>query len=160
MGALIDYLSLTQKGSLPLLRAPKRQIAGQVLQLDAATRRNLELTHALSGGRANTVLSVLDRTLTAGGARLLERRLSGASTDLTVIRDRGPFTVEDERALFARYDFDAMVTKNSGGDATAAKLVAARERKMKVYMVQRPRGQPWVNCRTPEQMMRRLKRYM
>ncbi len=88
MGALIDYLSLTQKGSLPLLRAPKRQIAGQVLQLDAATRRNLELTHALSGGRANTVLSVLDRTLTAGGARLLERRLSGASTDLTVIRDR------------------------------------------------------------------------
>ncbi|WP_075219326.1 cobalt-precorrin-6A reductase [Acuticoccus yangtzensis] len=84
----------------------------------------------------------------------------GTRHDVTVIRDRGPFTVEDERALFARYDFDAMVTKNSGGDATAAKLVAARERKMKVYMVQRPRGQPWVNCRTPEQMMRRLKRYM
>jgi len=88
MGALIDYLSLTQKGSLPLLRTPRRQIAGQVLQLDAATRRNLELTHALSGGRANTVLSVLDRTLTAGGARLLERRLSGPSTDLPIIRDR------------------------------------------------------------------------
>ena len=88
MGALIDYLTLTQKGSLPLLRAPRRQLAGQVLQLDAATRRNLELTHALSGGRANTVLSVLDRTLTAGGARLLERRLAGASTDLDVIRAR------------------------------------------------------------------------
>jgi DNA mismatch repair protein MutS len=71
LGALIDYLTLTQKGSLPLLRPPRRQNAGQVLQLDAATRRNLELTHALSGGRTNTVLSVLDRTLTAGGARLL-----------------------------------------------------------------------------------------
>ncbi len=88
MGALIDYLTLTQKGALPLLRPPRRQLAGQLLQLDAATRRNLELTHALSGGRAHTVLSVLDRTLTAGGARLLERRLAGASTDLAVIRDR------------------------------------------------------------------------
>jgi DNA mismatch repair protein MutS len=88
MGALVDYLELTQKGSLPLLRAPRRQRAGHVLQLDAATRRNLELTQALAGGRANTVLSVLDRTLTAGGARLLERRLSGPSTDLETIRNR------------------------------------------------------------------------
>ena len=60
MGAVIDYLNLTQTGSLPLLRAPRKQLSGQVLQLDAATRRNLELTHALAGGRANTVLSVLD----------------------------------------------------------------------------------------------------
>jgi len=88
MGAVIDYLNLTQTGSLPLLRAPRKQLSGQVLQLDAATRRNLELTHALAGGRANTVLSVLDRTLTAGGARLLERRLSGPSTDLSEIRAR------------------------------------------------------------------------
>jgi DNA mismatch repair protein MutS len=88
MGALIDYLELTQKGSLPLLQPPRRQNAGQLLQLDAATRRNLELTHALGGGRANTLLSVLDRTLTAGGARLLERRLSGPSTDLAVITAR------------------------------------------------------------------------
>ncbi|NKX45106.1 DNA mismatch repair protein MutS [Roseicyclus persicicus] len=88
MAALVDYLDLTQKGSLPLLRAPRRQSAAQVLQLDAATRRNLELTHALAGGRANTLLSVIDRTLTAGGARLLERRLSGPSTDLQTIRDR------------------------------------------------------------------------
>ncbi len=88
MGALIDYLELTQKGSLPLLQPPRRQNAGQLLQLDAATRRNLELTHALGGGRANTLVSVLDRTLTAGGARLLERRLSGPSTDLAVITAR------------------------------------------------------------------------
>ncbi|WP_224816663.1 DNA mismatch repair protein MutS [Hasllibacter sp. MH4015] len=88
MGALIDYLELTQKGALPLLRAPRRQSAERLLQLDTATRRNLELTHALSGGRANSLLSVLDRTLTAGGARLLERRLTGPSTDLAVIRDR------------------------------------------------------------------------
>ncbi|MEX3017291.1 DNA mismatch repair protein MutS [Gymnodinialimonas hymeniacidonis] len=88
MGALIDYLDLTQKGALPLLRAPRKQQADRLLQLDTATRRNLELTHALSGGRANSLLSVLDRTLTAGGARLLERRLTGPSTDLETIRAR------------------------------------------------------------------------
>ena len=100
MGALIDYLELTQKGSLPLLRPPRQQSAGRLLQLDAATRRNLELTHALAGGRANTLLSVLDRTLTAGGARLLERRLSGPSTDLGVItarQDAVGFFVSDGR---------------------------------------------------------------
>jgi DNA mismatch repair protein MutS len=100
MGALIDYLELTQKGSLPLLRPPRQQSAGRFLQLDAATRRNLELTHALAGGRANTLLSVLDRTLTAGGARLLERRLSGPSTDLGVItarHDAVAFFVSDGR---------------------------------------------------------------
>ncbi len=88
MGALIDYLELTQKGALPLLRPPRQQSADRLLQIDTATRRNLELTHALSGGRANSLLSVLDRTLTAGGARLLERRLTGPSTDLDVIRSR------------------------------------------------------------------------
>ena len=88
MGALTDYLELTQKGALPLLRAPRQQSADRLLQLDTATRRNLELTHALSGGRANSLLSVLDRTQTAGGARLLERRLTGPSTNLSVICDR------------------------------------------------------------------------
>ncbi|MBF9042484.1 DNA mismatch repair protein MutS [Rhodobacterales bacterium HKCCE4037] len=88
MGALIDYLELTQKGALPLLRAPRKQRAEKLLQIDTATRRNLELTHALSGGRANSLLAVLDRTLTAAGARLLERRLTGPSTDLAVIRNR------------------------------------------------------------------------
>jgi len=85
MGALIDYLEVTQKGTLPLLRPPRQVSAQGVLQLDAATRRNLELTQALSGGRANTLLSVVDRTITASGARLLERRLSGPSTDLKTI---------------------------------------------------------------------------
>ena len=88
MGALITYLDLTQKGSLPLLRAPRRVLTRGLMQIDAATRRNLELTHALTGGRANTVLSILDRTVTAGGARLMGNRLSSPSTDLSEIRNR------------------------------------------------------------------------
>ena len=88
MGAVIDYLDLTQKGSLPLLQPPRRQSLSGVLQIDAASRRNLELTRALSGGRENTLLSVIDRTVTAGGGRLLERRLSGPSARLNDVQER------------------------------------------------------------------------
>jgi DNA mismatch repair protein MutS len=88
MGAMVDYLHLTQRGRMPLLRAPVREPSGGTMQIDAATRRNLELTQALSGGRDGSLLSAIDRTATAGGARLLERRLSAPSLDLDVIHAR------------------------------------------------------------------------
>ncbi len=88
MGALIDYLEITQKGKLPLLQTPLKESEDRVVQIDAATRRNLELTRSLSGGRAGSLLSVVDRTVTPGGARLLEQRLSSPSRNLDVIHAR------------------------------------------------------------------------
>ncbi|TDL81205.1 DNA mismatch repair protein MutS [Palleronia sediminis] len=88
MAGLVDWLDITQKGRTPLLRAPIREDAAAVMQIDAATRRNLELTHALSGGRAGSLLAAIDRTVTAAGGRLLERRLCAPSRDLGTIRAR------------------------------------------------------------------------
>ena len=88
MGAIADYLALTQKGAMPLIRPPLREASGAAMQIDAASRRNLELTHALSGGREGSLLSAIDRTVTAPGARLLERRISAPSRDLALIRVR------------------------------------------------------------------------
>jgi DNA mismatch repair protein MutS len=88
MGALVDYLEITQKGQLPLLRPPRLESASAAMTIDAATRRNLEITHSLSGGRRGSLLATVDRTVTAGGARLLERRLTAPSRDLARIRDR------------------------------------------------------------------------
>lgn len=88
MGGLVDYLDLTQRGKLPLLRPPVREMPGGAVQIDAATRRNLEITQALSGGREGSLLAAVDRTVTAAGARLLERRLSGPTRDLAVIGAR------------------------------------------------------------------------
>ncbi len=88
MGALVDYLDLTQRGKLPLLRPPVKETAGGTVQIDAATRRNLEITASLQGGRENSLLWAVDRSVTAAGARLLERRLSAPSCDLTIIHAR------------------------------------------------------------------------
>jgi precorrin-6A/cobalt-precorrin-6A reductase len=55
-----------------------------------------------------------------------------------VLAARGPFTLEAERALFALQAFDVVVSKNSGGNATEAKLQVARERGLPVIMVRRP----------------------
>jgi DNA mismatch repair protein MutS len=88
MGALIEYLDMTQKGNLPLLRKPIKETEARTVQIDASTRRNLELTHALTGGRAGSLLSVMDRTVTAVGARLLERRISSPSRVLETIHTR------------------------------------------------------------------------
>ncbi|WP_370280216.1 precorrin-6A reductase [Pontibacterium sp.] len=54
------------------------------------------------------------------------------------IKGIGPFRLEDERVLFEQYEVDALVTKNSGGASTEAKLHAARELGVEVFMLQRP----------------------
>ncbi|WP_406650603.1 DNA mismatch repair protein MutS [Aliisedimentitalea scapharcae] len=88
MGALVDYLEITQKGKLPLLQPPQQESEDRVVQIDAATRRNLELTRSLSGEKFGSLLSVVDRTVTPSGARLLEQRMSSPSRNLDVIHAR------------------------------------------------------------------------
>ncbi|WP_299648933.1 DNA mismatch repair protein MutS [uncultured Jannaschia sp.] len=88
MGALVEYVEITQRGKLPFLRPPRREAANRLMTIDAATRRNLELVRGVSGGREGSLLWAIDRTVTAGGGRLLERRVAAPSTDLPTIRDR------------------------------------------------------------------------
>ncbi|KAB2885998.1 MAG: DNA mismatch repair protein MutS, partial [Albidovulum sp.] len=88
LGAIIEYLDLTQRGRLPLLRPPVKELPGGFVQIDAATRRNLEITQSLSGGREGSLIAAIDCTATAAGARLLERRLSAPSCDLHEIHAR------------------------------------------------------------------------
>ncbi len=75
-GALAGYLDLTQKGHRPALKPLKQSTESGVMAIDPATRRNLELIETLSGERRGSVLSTIDLTVTAAGARLLNRRLA------------------------------------------------------------------------------------
>ncbi len=87
-GALVDYVELTQKGRLPRIAPPKRLGATDLMGIDAATRRNLELTETLGGDRKGSLLSVIDMTLTGAGARLLASHLSAPLTTPVAIDER------------------------------------------------------------------------
>src|SRR6516165_1566483 len=87
-GALVDYVGLTQQGRVPHLEPPRRVIPGSVMQIDAATRRNLELVTASSGERRGSLLATIDRTVTAAGARLLAEHLAAPLTTSAAIAAR------------------------------------------------------------------------
>ncbi|WP_420406439.1 DNA mismatch repair protein MutS [Nisaea sp.] len=87
-GALVDYLELTQISSMPRLQAPRRWQAGGLVEIDASTRRNLEILRTLGGEKRGSLLSVLDRTVTGAGGRLLAQRLSAPVTDVAEISRR------------------------------------------------------------------------
>lgn len=72
-GALLQYIKDTQRTSLPHLQSIKLEQNIDSVILDAATRKNLELTQNLSGGLDNTLAEVLDHTVTPMGSRLIKR---------------------------------------------------------------------------------------
>src|SRR5579863_7146344 len=86
--AAVTYVERTQIGKRPPLSVPAREAAGATLQIDQATRGNLELVRTLSGERRGSLLAAIDRTVTAAGARLLAQRLAAPLTDPAEIAHR------------------------------------------------------------------------
>ena len=87
-GALVDYIRLTQKKDLPSLKPLRRLKEGGQLELDAATRRNLELHTSLSGEKRGSLLDVINQTTTPMGARLLSLHLAAPLMDLKALQKR------------------------------------------------------------------------
>ena len=98
-GALLDYLELTQAGGTVQLSAPRRVTASGFMAIDAATRASLEIDKTLQGRKAGSLLSVIDRTVTGPGARLLAGRLSRPLVDVAAINAR-----LDAVSFFAGHD--------------------------------------------------------
>ena len=87
-GILIDYIELTQKNNNIFLTIPKKVNSNNVMEIDAATRRNLELTKTLNGEKSGSLLSVIDYTKSAFGGRLFVSYLSNPLTDVAKINER------------------------------------------------------------------------
>ena len=87
-GALLGYAKLTQGQSIAHIRAAQVYSADQYVRMDAATRRNLEITQTLRGEPAPTLLSLLDTCATNMGSRLLTHWLHHPLRDRNVLRQR------------------------------------------------------------------------
>ena len=84
----VAYVTRTQVGLRPQLRPPVRVERGRTMEIDAATRANLELTRTLAGERPGSLLASIDLTVTAAGGRALAERLAAPLTDVPPILAR------------------------------------------------------------------------
>jgi DNA mismatch repair protein MutS len=96
-GALLRYVRHTLKGRCAALSPPTRSAAGDVLEIDEAAQRTLELVRGSDGSRQSSLLAVLDETLTPMGGRLLRERLLHPLCVLPAIESR----LDDVAALLA-----------------------------------------------------------
>jgi DNA mismatch repair protein MutS len=85
---LLEYIVGSQVGNLPYLCPPVRYVEADSMFIDSSTRMSLELTSTLSGHYAGSVLSVIDKTKTSVGSRLLSSRLTSPSLCLDQINER------------------------------------------------------------------------
>lgn len=116
------------------------------------------------GGRVLLTTGRLEAAAFAGieGAWFLVRCITAPEPPLPPRRElllaRGPYTVEGEMALLERHRIDLVVTKNSGGRHTAAKVEAARRCQLPVVMVRRPQPPEVLTVRSVAGALRRLER--
>ncbi len=138
-GAILHYLRDTQRTSLDHLERPTFYERDEAMVLDAVTVRNLELVEPifsadLGGGRESTLVSVIDKTLTGMGARLLRRRLVRPSMDRAEIEHRLDAVEELTKATIARaeirhalegvLDLERLLAKVTLGTAGPRELLA------------------------------------
>jgi DNA mismatch repair protein MutS len=87
-GCVMQYVKDTQRSALPHINSILLETDTDTVQMDAATRRNLELTQNLSGTYEHTLSSILDKTSTAMGSRLIQRWLHRPLTDHKQLKQR------------------------------------------------------------------------
>ncbi|WP_417883848.1 DNA mismatch repair protein MutS [Vibrio rumoiensis] len=101
-GCLIQYVKDTQRTALPHIRSLTLDRQDESVILDAATRRNLEITHNLAGGTDNTLAEVLDKTATPMGSRMFKRWLHQPMRNNDILNQRlDAITEIKDNAYFA-----------------------------------------------------------
>ena len=134
-GALLRYVSDTQKGQIRQIGHMEVYTPGQFMILDPATRRNLELTETMRDKeKRGSLLWVLDKTKTAMGARMLRYCLEQPLMEVEAIKERltaveelknSPFFLADVRELLEPiYDLERLMTKLIARTANPRDLIA------------------------------------
>lgn len=137
LGALIDYITLTQVGNVPYLRAPRKEATAAGLMIDAATRTNLELVKSQQGERSGSLLACITETITAAGTRALGDALARPLADPELINQRldvVSYFFDDERLneelrqnLKAMPDIERALARLTSGRGGPRDLAAIRD---------------------------------
>ena len=136
-GGIVQYLAETQAAALKLLTGLSAYSLSEFMTLDAATRRNLELTETLRGGQVRgSLLGVLDCTVSPMGKRLIRQWVGKPLLDVEAIRKRqeglaffhedGLLRAEIRAALKPLADLERLTYRVMGGTALPRDLVAMR----------------------------------
>jgi DNA mismatch repair protein MutS len=135
-GVIVQYLKETQPDALQLLNGLRVYSLSEFMTLDAATRRNLELTETLRGEIKGSLLSVLDHTVTPMGKRLMRAWVSQPLLDVDKIKarqdgvahffDNGMTRAEMRAALKPLADLERLVNRVIAGHAQPRDMVAMR----------------------------------
>ena len=135
-GVIVQYLKETQPDALNLLTGLRVYSLSEFMTLDAATRRNLELTETLRGEVKGSLLNVLDHTVTPMGKRLMRAWVSQPLLDVDKIKsrqdgvatffDHGMTRAEIRAALKPLADLERLVNRIIAGHAQPRDLVAMR----------------------------------
>ena len=133
-GALLDYAQRTQGQALAHVTTVRAERAGEFVRLDAATRRNLEITETLRGAPAPTLFSLLDECATGMGSRLLRHWLHQPLRDRQAIGERHQAIEQldagaaDLHALLGRFtDVERVAARIALASARPRELAALRE---------------------------------
>ncbi|HQQ63344.1 MAG TPA: DNA mismatch repair protein MutS [Pseudomonadales bacterium] len=123
-GCLMNYVRQTQRTALPHIRALAVERRGEAVEMDAATRRNLELDTNLAGTSEHTLFAVLNQSATAMGARLLKRWLHRPLANINTLQDRQQSVAD----LLEGYRFESLrdILRNIGDIERILSRVALR----------------------------------
>jgi DNA mismatch repair protein MutS len=144
-GCLLQYAKETQRAAMPHIRAIHVERRDESLILDASSRRNLELVTNFSGGSEYTLASILDRTHTAMGSRLLKRWLNRPLRDRNILGERQQAVTEFladhlyapiQKILHGMADLERILTRVALKSARPRDLVALRETFMRLPSLQ------------------------
>ena len=135
-GALLQYVTHTQRTTIPHISSISTERHNEGVILDAATRKNLELEFNLGGGKDNTLASVIDRTSTSMGSRMLRRWLNRPLRNHYQLRLRydavetmaNNFAFEDiQEVLRGIGDIERILTRVALGSARPRDLSSLRD---------------------------------
>ena len=133
----MNYLQETQKTNLDHIRKIVPFVAGDFILLDSSTKRNLEITQSIEGGEQGTLFSVLDRTRTPMGGRMLKNWISRPLRKLDPLRARlsaveelagtGESAAAVPDLLSGFGDLERLVSKISTNRANPREIVVLKE---------------------------------